>query len=352
MNPFKIGMALVGVEYTLHSWRPSVPQLCYPSIFDQRLLCIDSKMAMNAATLQCAQPYLISRNRLEKRMNIDYARRRVVNQDLKSKAQCEEEAVHLLSILNSELGQVRTEARQMVKAIMIRAAQENGISVANGRQVSKIRDLTDAWKNNHNDKGMAERMWRCLYGVKDNTISSYEMETDIMHRLGWAYICGESAGSEWPCSNGCVAPFVTEAFNMIRKLVLNPGKIIHGWTICIAANRSTEGVDKQASKYIRRTKCVFDAARFLKHKGAKSLAMFEGVCSVAVVMVGPVGYSVQKYCSHQPPLQFLSTNSSLMLTGMPVWLLLPPNDKARYVSFYGDGVFTSIQDQLIIDFLG
>ena len=66
---------------------------------------------------------------------------------------------------------------------------------------------------------------------------------------------------------------------VIRKLVLNPGKIIHGWTVCIAANRSTKGVDRQARKYIRRTKCVFDAARFLKHKEAKSLEMFDGVCN-------------------------------------------------------------------------
>jgi hypothetical protein len=258
-------------------------------------------------------------------MNIDYARRRVVNQDLKSKAQCEEEAVHLLSILNSELGQVRTEARQMVKAIMIRAAQENGISVANGRQVSKIRDLTDAWKNNYNDKGMAERMWRCLYGVKDNTISSYEMETDIMHRLGWAYICGESAESEeWPYSNGCVAPFVTEAFNMIRKLVLNPGKIIHGWTVCIAANRSTKGVDKQARKYIRRTKCVFDAARFLKHKGAKSLAMFDGVCNLVALMVWPCCLFCEKILFSPTTIVILVDQQQPYVNGDSCLVTTPP----------------------------
>jgi hypothetical protein len=219
-------------------------------------------------------------------MDMHFVRSRVVNPDLKSEAQCDVEAHLLFSILKGELKQVRDATKAKVKAVIVKAAQDEQI-VVHGRKVSKISDITEAWKSNYKQKGMAEKLWKCLYGVKDNFISLYEYETDIMRSLGWAYICGEDETSKWPYSNGCVAPLVTEAFNMIRKLVLNPGKNIHGWTVCIAADRSPsaklttgEPIKAKSPNYIRRIKCVFDASKFLKHKDGISYEMFGAVRTV------------------------------------------------------------------------
>jgi hypothetical protein len=237
-----------------------------------------SKMiATISAASTVAEQYHITSNRLEAVMTIDFARRRIVNQAQKTKQQCDEEAVQLLSILKSELQQVRTVAKAIVSSIIIRSAQDEEIRLASGRQVFHLRDLSTAWRDDHKDKGMAEKMWKCLYGVKDLSCSICDIESQVMRTLGWVYTCGESTKEYWPHSNGCVAPLVTEAFNRIRKLVLNPGKNVHGWTVCLAASRH-EAKDTQTNrKNNRRTRCVFDAARYLRHKDGKSLTMFGGV---------------------------------------------------------------------------
>jgi hypothetical protein len=231
---------------------------------------------ISAAVANPDEPYLITRNRLEAVMTIEFARRRIANQDKKTEEEVEHEALQLLDTLKKELVQVRAVTNEIVTLLILQTAQEEQIEVPGGRQVSRLRDITIAWRDNHQVKGMAEKVWRCLYGVKDNSFSIYEIETNIMQSLGWAYVGDESGKFDWPYSNGCVAHFVTEAFNRIRKLVLNPGKKVHGWTVCLVANRGNKQEQSMGSS-VRRTKCVFDAARFLKHKDGKPVSMFGGV---------------------------------------------------------------------------